>query len=299
MNCLIDDEQEKANKEHDNTRIISTLSELIDKSDQNQQQPPITLRSPPEETETENTYVDEFSNEFSEPIDIVTENDMGDHEYHEEENEISDDTDNLESEFIQHETEPLLQDIANQIMHLIDQSSTTVATDNGESTPFDPFLDEDKEKIDTLAATESESFFETKDVIGENKYIEATGDGSDVKKRITPIDTNTRDSTGEDKRKYAEKFGLVDEETKSFTKKYTEPSLTSPFSASEDSSTTESSDYSTTQAVAELTSRTKIIEPNAQIASSTIENFLHVNAMPSTSTMATSIESSTKDIRRE
>lgn len=259
MNCLIEEEQEI--KEHGDIKIINTLSELISNSEQNQQQPPTTLRSPGE-IETDTKYVDEFSNEFSEPIDIETEiNDENNQEFIEEDNEISDGDDSLETEFIRHETEPLLQDFANQMINFNDQSSTTVALDDEETTP---------------------SSISTVSLIGANEQ-EAT--------KTINAKNDTKESAELVKKKYEEKLNSTKEET------ITEPSSTS--STREDSSSSESIvDSTSAQAILELAFRSKNIEPNAHITSSNIENVIHVGSS-TTIESTTTTESSTQSIRRK
>lgn len=263
MNCLIEEEQEI--KGHGDIKIINTLSELSSNSEQNQQQPPTTLRSP-EEIETDTKYVDEFSNEFSEPIDIETENDdENNQEFIEEDNEISDGDDSLETEFIRHETEPLLQDIANQMVNFIDQSSTTVAFDNEETTPS---------SISTVSLITREYTTE-----------------KEASKTINAKNDDTRESAELVKKKYEEKLNSTKEEIK------TEPSST--FSTREESSTSESIvDSTTPQAIVELAFRSNNIEDIAHITSSSIENVTHVGSS-TTIESTTTIESSTKSIRRE
>lgn len=288
MNCIIDHELEKG---HNDDIKVNTLSELI--YPENHQQPPTTLRSPSEETETENTYVDEFSNEFSDPIDIVTENDVNDHEYHEEENEIPDETDDLESEFIQHETEPLLQDIANQMMHLIEQSSTTYEA----TLPSSSSLNGGDEDEIAAASTVTESVNKKE---GRN---ETQTEATDDEKTTQMIDVHVKETSDDGENRNAENAKPVKDETKIDTEKLvvmgeTESSTPSTISSGP-SSTTDTIVDSTTQAIVELKGRTKIMEPNAELVSSTIVNFIQADSLASTTTTITSIESPTNDSRRE
>lgn len=262
MNCVIEEIEEH---HEDDTKVISSLSELI--YPEMHQQPPTTLR--PIEIETESSYLDE--SELSAPIDISTDHDEL---YHEEENEIPDDTEDIDSEFIQHETEPLLQDLANQMMHLIEESSTaTVASVD----------DVNEEETTTAAEMLSEGHDEDDEKI-------TTTESAEEKLEIAQTEANKK-QTDE----------LIDgrvDETKIVTEKLVgETESSTPFpSSSEPSSITESIVDSTTQAIVELTSRTSIMEPNAEV-SSTIVNFIHEDTLASTT--MTSIESTTKDTRRE
>lgn len=300
MNCIMEEEDDKTKDE--GIKVINTLSELI--YPEMHQSPPTTLR--PMEIETESSYIDESDVEFSGPIDIST-----DHEdlYHEEENEIPDDTEDIESEFIQHETEPLLQDLANQMMHLIEESSTsTEATTslnddvNEEETTTEILSEGHDEDDDEKITTTEESDVEKQQKQEEEKIIQTEANKTTTEEKQQQQADELIDGRVEETSDSSEKnVNVVADETEIVTEKLvgeTESSTPFPSSTmSEVSSITESIVDSTTQAIVELTSRTTIMEPNAEV-SSTIVNFIHEDTLAST-TMTSIQETTTKDTRRE
>lgn len=315
LNCLA---EETTPETDEGIKVINTLSELL----YAQKNPETTTIAAETEmpADHDQTYVDEtpaHDPDFSDPIDIVTEHDD---EYHEEENEIPDETDDfgaMETEFIQHETEPLLQDIANQMMHLIEENATE---GDGEVTAATTVIQDEAETQSNAEAIE----------VTQAEGSEATTELIEVRVGDTEA-TNVESQPAEADKKedLAEPTAGVDEAVSTPTEKpvETESSSTSqpaeplvvlsqnredetrgnedvaaPTTAasliSEATSVTEAITDSTTEAIRELTSRTTVMEPNAEI-SSTIANFIHDAASDVTTASSFTEESAGKDARRE
>jgi hypothetical protein len=117
LNCIIEESKENLDE---GIKVINTLSELIYPQLYHETQQPVAHS---ENAVTEaNVHYEEP--ELSEPIDIETDHD--EYQYNEdfEENEIPDETD--DTEFIAHETEPLLQGVANQIIEDITMTTDSI-----------------------------------------------------------------------------------------------------------------------------------------------------------------------------
>lgn len=312
LNCLA---EETTPETDEGIKVINTLSELL----YAQTNPETTTVAAETEIPADNdqTYIDEtpaHDPDFSDPIDIVTEHED---EYHEEENEIPDDTDDfgaMETEFIQHETEPLLQDIANQMMHLIEENTTE---GDGEVTAATTVIQDEAETESNTEVSQAEG-------------SEATTELIDVRVSDTEAaNVETQPAEAEKKEHLAEPTAGVDEAINTPTEKpvETESSSTSQPAEplvvlsqnreeetrgnedvaaqttaasliSEATSVTEAITDSTTEAIRELTSRTTVMEPNAEI-SSTIANFIHDSASDVTTASSFKEETSGKDARRE
>lgn len=299
LNCITEEPKEDVD---DGIKVINTLSELIypQMHHETKHPEPEVANSVTEADVTENlvevdgdrdAYIDSVDDEdeaepdFSGPIDIVTK--PGDDQYHEalEENEIPDDTDDLEAEFIQHETEPLLQDIANQMMHLIEES-TARQDDDVETTTTVQDQDESEGQSEATANSEqSEAEAETVTEMIDMRVSE-TAEAEDLA----------------DENKNEELIALTTEAVITPTDKPVESSSTAEadLDVKEAPSTTLPTPVaeSTTQVILELTSRTTVMEPNAEI-SSTIANFIHERNDEVTTVSAFSTEATTKDTRRE
>lgn len=299
LNCITEEPKEDVD---DGIKVINTLSELIYPQMHHETKHPEleVANSVTEADVTENlvevdgdrdSYIDSVDDEdeaepdFSGPIDIVTK--PGDDQYHEalEENEIPDDTDDLEAEFIQHETEPLLQDIANQMMHLIEES-TARQDDDVETTTT--VQDQDESEGQSEATANSEQSEAEAEIVTEmiDMRVSETAEAEDLA----------------DENKNEELIALTTEAVITPTDKPVESSSTAEadLDVKEAPSTTLPTPVaeSTTQVILELTSRTTVMEPNAEI-SSTIANFIHERNDEVTTVSDFSTEATTKDMRRE
>lgn len=341
LNCLMEQEPEVENE----NKVINSLSELIYPQYHHENTKP-TIETANSVTEMVNNQVDveddsdneveaydytEENPELSGPIDITTEDDEH-HEEHDEDNEISGEHD---TEFIQHETEPLMQqaETSGQLMQI------------DESTPVD-------EKIIETTATqvqvvEEEEESQTNAIDGENQddieegeveeipQIETTEmmidresentvaaevDDDDDKEQTTlspkleqHANQEQEEDTNENKNEnFAEESTIavaVDDEEITPAEKPVEtesssttqvPSVNEVISnvqddkngekeeirinanepqttfspITESSSITDAPIDTTTQAIIDLTTRTSVMEPNAEI-SPTIVNFIH------------------------
>lgn len=303
LNCLTEQTTTEAD---DGIKVINTLSELIyPLSGQEAKKPTLEItNSVTEKSIVENvvedeqhpsdSYIDTIDDnrvpDFSDPIDIVTEHET---EYHEEENEIPDDGDD-ETEFIQHETEPLHQDITNQVVHLIDESiaeENLQAASDGQTeaageTSHQTEAEQNTEMIDVRVS-------ETEEVENmENSQVEETKN-QHLEEMTTVADETINTPT--EKLVESESSTQVDDNLELVQG---EESSTTVSPISESSSVTESVMDATTQTILELTTRTAIMEPNAEI-SSTIANFIHERTEEVTTASSFSTESTTKDTRRE
>lgn len=320
----------------DGIKVINTLSELIYPQLHHENKQPEQLEVANSVTEAEiaenlvdedddhdnDSYIDSTGGnhdeepDFSDPIDIVTEHD--DDQYHEapEENEIPDETDDLETEFIQHETEPLLQDIANQMMHLIEESTateqeviaTTTVHDQAESEGHANDAVTQANKIVQTEAAETEQATELIDVrapetseASETENLDGSlmheNKNEDLLELTTAVDEAV--STPTDKPAETESSSTTQSDgaqEMSETKIEDIPSTSA--SLAEPTAVTEVIMDATTEAIEELTSRTTVMEPNAEV-SSTIANFIHDRHDEVTTVAALSSEVTTKDTRRK
>lgn len=314
LNCIAEEPKEDAD---DGIKVINTLSELIypQMHHETKRPEPEVANSVTEADVTENlveaegdreAYIDSVDNDnedeaepdFSGPIDIVTE--PGDDQYHEalEENEIPDDTDDLEAEFIQHETEPLLQDIANQMMHLIEESTARQDEDVETTTVQDQDASEGQSNATTGGEVNSETTQTEAETATEviDMRVSETAETEDLEK--PSVDENKNEelialtTVGEAVITPTEKPVEIESSSTANLDVNEAPSTTLP------TPVTEPVVDSTTQAILELTSRTTVMEPNAEI-SSTIANFIHERNEEATTVSAFSSEANTKDTRRE
>ena len=305
LNCLT---EESTTETDDGIQVINTLSELIyPPSNQEVKQPPPEISNSVTENVEDHqepglSYIDsidspEHDPDFSDPIDIVTEHED---EYHDqEENEIPDDLEDIEQDFIQHETEPLLQDIANQVMHLIEENTTSkeaeaveTATDRDDVSEGQAAADEETqteaeqvtEMIDVrVSETEAENMESSPVEENKNEHLEMpTTEVDEV------INTPTEKSVEIESSSTAAVEVPLEVKNQALEKKDEVQSTT----------VTESAVDSTTQTILELTSRTSIMEPNAEL-SSTIANFIHETNNEVTTASRFSSESTTKDTRRK
>lgn len=328
LNCLA---EETTPETDEGIKVINTLSELL----YAQKNPETTTIAAETEIpdDQDQTYVDEtpaHDPDFSDPIDIVTEHEE---EYHEEENEIPDETDDfgaMETEFIQHETEPLLQDIANQMMHLIEENTTEGESEVTAATTVVQDIESQTNAEDSeVSQTEgSEATTELIDVrVSETEAANLEVQPAEATKvkiqHEEAANLEIQPAEAEKQEHLAEPTAEVDEAINTPTEKPVETESSStpqplvvlsqnredetrgnedvatPTSLiSEASSVTEAITDSTTEAIRELTSRTTVMEPNAEI-SSTIANFIHDSSDVTTASSFTSEESAGKDARRE
>lgn len=292
LNCIAEDSKETDS----GIKVINTLSELIySQLNQDAKKPEEEITEQAHEAEeTDNSdqgstdsYVDSDNENpaqnpsFSEPIDIVTEHE--DEEYHDspEINEIPDETDELETEFIQHDTQPLHQDDENQLMHLIEESTTM---DNIETTSTRELTNssiEDGLELQTEASISKNTSEANDSRVNETLEAERIEESSlDVNKNEHLQDMITAINTPTEKQ--------PDDEIT------TEMKVVAPVSTSA-TVTSESALASTTEIILELTSRTTILDgPHAEL-SSTIANFIHDGE---TTTAATLLSTTIKDTRR-
>jgi hypothetical protein len=321
------EEEKKEETIEESMKVINTLSELIfPPASQETERPEIEIaasvtEAQPEETENaieddedveEKTPAGPAENEadvdgnpdqdpdFSDPIDIVTEN--GEDFYSEppEENEIPDDHDDLETEFIQHETEPLLQDIANQIMHLIEESTTVKeeeATTVRDREELEAEAEANQANHETQTeATEAEQATELIDVrvseTSEAENIESEqveGSKNEHMEELTTVIADELNAAPTEK--------PVETESPPTEAAIPELLVADATTVMPVTVTAPAVDV-TTQAIAELTSRTTVMEPNAEI-STTIANFLHFSDDEATTVASLSSEATTKDTRRK
>lgn len=233
-----------------------------------------------------------------------------------EENEIPDESDDLETEFITHETEPLLQDIANQMMHYIDESTTAMEDEDIETTTVQAQQEVEGQSISTGNETNEASNKETQTET-EALEVEQTTEMIDVRvsetseaemienltmeenqnEELQELTTDASDATVDtptEKPVEVESVTETEVQPEAVQKIDDVPSSTD---ASEVPTVTELAIDATTQAIVELTSRTSVMEPHAEI-SSTIANFIH-NIDEVTTVSSFSNEATTKDTRRK
>jgi hypothetical protein len=314
MRCMMEPVQEV----DDGIKVINTLSELI-YPPMHQETKPVEMEAANSVTEPEITenlvdeteesnendaYIDSIDEEeepdFSEPIDIVTEHE--DEQYHEEENEIPDDTDDLETDFIQHETEPLLQDIANQMMHYIDESSTAKDDEEIETTTK---VQDREETGDDEITTQTEAVEQTTEVIdvrvsetSDTENIESSANEGNEKEDLQELTTTVDDDATPTEKPVEIESSSASQSEVTSESNAEKIEISSTILPSESSSVTEVAVDATTEAIKELTSRTTVMEPNAEITS-TIANFIHERNDDVTTASVFSSEVTTKDTRRK
>lgn len=312
LNCIAEEPKEEVDE---GIKVINTLSELIyPQMHHETKQPELEVANSVTEADVTENMVEDHDNdgyidsidrdddaepELSGPIDLVTEH--GDDDYHEalEENEIPDDTEDLETEFIQHETEPLLQDIANQMMHLIEENTAKQDEDDVEMTTV-PDQDEiegqtDDEVSQAISETtqaEAETATELIDTrVSETAEAEDAPIYENKNEELIELTTAHNDVVNTPSEKPVENESSSPAEAEDESKDVT--TTLRPAEA-----VTESVVDSTTQAILELTSRTTVMEPNAEI-SSTIANFIHERIDDVTTVATIASETTTKDTRRK
>lgn len=321
----------KETTESDGIKVINTLSELIYPQQEHETNPKLEATSSVTETAiTENfvddedrteitsdndSYIDsidespEHDPDFSDPIDIVTEHDDDD-QYHEaaEENEIPDETDDLETEFIQHETEPLLQDITNQMMHYIEESSTakqedveattTRASDETEGQATGG--EKSQELNDGATQTEATQVTEVIDInVSETSHAENMEMSSNKNGQLQELTTGAVEAIITPTEKPVEIESSSTMQGFDAIKVHSEEASSAASLVLESTTVTEEIVDATTEAILDLTSRTAVMEPNAEL-SSTIANFIHDRSGDEVTTVSTiSSEATTKDTRRK
>lgn len=338
LNCITEETKEN---DDDGIKVINTLSELIYPKQDHETRPTLMaansvteaaitenfIDDEVQEKDTSNSdeYIDESPEhdpDFSDPID-VTEHD--DDHYHEEpeENEIPDETDDLETEFIQHETEPLLQDIANQMMHYIEESSTAKEREEIETTTVqakdetegqstgEEMSQEIKDGTTQTEGTEAETATEVIDVSvsetseAENMDVSADKNGhleelttGDVEANVLPTEKAVEIESSSTASVISEALKVVSEKVSSAAT-LVQAALSAASTDQETTTVSEDIVDATTEAILDLTSRTTVMEPNAEI-SSTIANFIHDRSGDEATTVSTiSSEATTKDTRRK
>lgn len=318
-------------------KVINTLSELIyPQMLQETKKPDLDSANSVTEAEiTENLVVDEDGDqgssdndvyidsidenhdeepELSGPIDIVTEHEEDQYNEAPEENEIPDETDDLETEFISHETEPLLQDIANQMMHYIDESATIAINDDIETTTV-PNKQEGEEaegqsiatndKAEEITQTEASKVEQATKMIDlrvsetseaekiENLIMEEENQNQELQELTTDI-SDVIDTPTE---KPVEVEAATEAEVQPAVNQSVDEAKIDNISSSTVASE-QVTEQATTQAIIELTSRTTVMEPHAEI-SSTIANFIRTANDEVTTVSTFSYEATTKDTRRK
>lgn len=288
LNCII---EEATGNFDDGIKVINTLSELIYPQLYHETQQPV-LQSENENAATE-ASVHYGEPELSEPIDIETDHD--EYQYSEfEENEIPDETD--DTEFIAHETEPLLQGVANQIIEditmptdeNIDENSIVTETEKVQGQPetTDNEINSDLTQTEALNIYDDENIEKvestTSEIIEAENIENSTADGKQNEDLLVATDVKTSDDLQTEKNEITE----------------SKIELTSPPVAEEVSSATESTKEETTQIIQELTSRTTVLEPVDSPVSTTIANFMHNISDEITTTSSAIHETTTIDTRR-
>lgn len=336
LNCLLEVEKQ----EEESINVINNLSELIYPQTQHEIRKPELeiVNSMTEKSIAENLVDDEdheaqssIDNEsiidhhddednediISGPIDLVTDHEIDQYE----DNEIHDETDDMETEFIQHETEPLLQDIASQMMQIIEETTfadeeilQTTTKDivefegqlnskNDENNDDDNQDETEAPEIEPVPTTTTVNIqaTETSQQSIESSTTEENRN-QDLKEQTTEIIAETSEATtGKPFENESSTTEALDEiiTTEIYSDKIKTDDITQ-ISISEFSSVTEQMMDTTTQTILELTKRTTIMEPNAEI-SSTIANFIHNknDELTTISTISSSSEDTTKDTRRK
>jgi hypothetical protein len=344
LNCLIEEPKEEVDE---GIKVINTLSELIyPQMHHETKQPELESANSVTEAEitdnlvdgnedqgsSENAYIDSIDEnhdeeepELSGPIDIVAEHDEDQYNEAPEENEIPDESDDSETEFITHETEPLLQDIANQMMHYIDESTTSDDNDIETTTvqnqqevegQSNSSPDEVNEAVNEITQTETEASEVEQDTEMIDVRVSETSEAERIEnltmeenqneelqefttKASDVIDTPTEKPV---EIEIATKTEVLPEIVQKIDElKVDDPTASTtatPLNSSEISPVTELIMDATTQAIMELTSRTTVMEPHAEI-SSTMANFIHNITDEVTTVSSFSNEATTKDTRRK
>jgi len=382
LNCTLENEEQM---ETENTKFINSLSELIYPQGHGNHVEEIT-NSVTEEVSnnlvdtTQNVQDDtsddtfDYAQEFSEPIDINTENNQNEDEDHYEDNEIPDE--DLEVEIIPHETEQLLQqsEHSNQLIHpdddgnteriqideeiateayveeienqsnandgdkqeeeitnddynnnshqeidsentekAISEESTTVVqkvVENLRDTTQSVVIDRENETLEHKTVAEEEHITEEQQTVNDfvdedekakeehNKESNNTNENSEVVESTTIIEEiNVAPS---EKPVENESFTESQQHEENVRIDVNDP-LHSTYSTltSESSPVTDIPLDATTQSIIDLTTRTAIIEPHAEI-SSTILNFINTEQIPDMTTTLSSLITGEiiKDTRR-
>lgn len=321
LNCLTEEPQKE---EEDNSQVITSLSELI--YPQMHHQPSTTEKSISENLiETTDEYDVNNKEGLSGPIDIVTEHHESEEqeEEHYEDNEIEDLD---EDEFIPHETEQLLTDESHQAMieesndtteALIEEITHEEPTTNAiieEIKVEENQIDEDEashteEAILSEVVTNSEE--EKEVIVGSaqitteeipvanlNANTEMIDNGSETSEQ-SGLAVTTETTREEEKEEeitedlsavtLTEKPVEIESQTQQFEKISeiisTEEALNIPSSTLTAPTELPLHD-ATTQAILELTTRTAVMEPHAEI-STTIANFIHEEIDVTTTTTTT------------
>jgi Low-density lipoprotein receptor domain class A len=326
LNCVTEEKKEQA---EEGIKVINTLSELIyPQSVHETKTPEIEIASsvteaeaavetenligdeeektPEAPTDNEATYVDENpvqDPDFSDPIDIVTEQEEDIYSEAPEENEIPDEHDDLETEFIQHETEPLLQDIANQIMHLIEESTTVKEEEAVETTTADAShaMEETQTEADQATEMIDERVSESSEVENMENSQDGASKNGHLEEPTTVTDEFITVTENADHTEASSTDGNVSQLTRDPDAIYfpddDSPAAT-PAPLNIPTTVTEVMMDATTQVIQELTSRTTVMEPNAEI-STTIANFIHTTKDDVTTISPIPSEYTTKDSRRK
>lgn len=313
-------------------KVINTLSELIYHPQMLQETKKPALESANSVTEAEITEnlvvedgdqgssdndayiesIDDEEPELSGPIDIVTEHEEDQYNEAPEENEIPDETDDLETEFISHETEPLLQDIANQMMHYIDESATTTVTNDDIETTTIPYKQEEEaegqsvatiDEVNEVTQTEASEVEQATEMI--DMRVSETSEAEKIEnlpmeeenknQELLELTTDVSDAIDTPTEKPVEIEVATEAEVQPAVNQSVDD-ISSSTAASE--RVTEQAIDATTQAIIKLTSRTTVMEPHAEI-SSTIANFIHTANDEVTTVSTLSYEATTKDTRRK
>lgn len=307
------------------------------------------------------------TNEVSEATENVTEINVVKDEHESEspeENEIPDDINDFGAELIvPHESEPLLQDIANQMMQLmeastvnddkelletttmqneedvaeVERTSTEVSDDMVEQVPEETEEPQEHVEVKTTTETEEAKVEQTEDVIEEHTeeveeehtevpiemmttlaYLdqkveivtpstETETPLTDVKNRFEyPGDTDNFQTTERTTEIESEATTQIFEGERTTQLHQTEISVTrEPIAETKKPEVfvrtttlppvTEPTVDATTQAIIELTSRTTVIEPHAEISHTTMRNLINIsdkNDFPTVSTISKTNHSS-------
>lgn len=310
--------EEEEQKQEEDTKVISSLSELIYPQMHQQKQPETTEKLISEnliETTDEYDY-DNHKEGLSEPIDIVTEAEENHHEEeHYEDNEIND----FDGEaFIPHETEQLLE-TENQESHQEineDENITTQSEALAETTAHieeiftteepttdahveeikDNWIDESSSTqkshhrivLQSVHATTAKEEQETSSNVNESEMIENITSEAPEENGLTATTEIIREEEKEEmttihEEKLTETPTEKPVEIESSTQQEIANEPTTILAAT--SFSTETPIDVTTQAILDLTERTASMEPHAEIAT-TIANFIHeeidVTTLPST-----------------
>jgi hypothetical protein len=275
LNCIIEESMENFDE---GIKVINTLSELIYPQLYHETQQPVS--------QDENAAT-EGEPELSEPIDIETDHD--EYQYAEfEENEIPDETD--DTEFIAHETEPLLQGVANQIIE-----DFTMTTDNPEENSIVTEIENVQGQTETTDNEISSDLTQTEASNGSVDAVEVTT--SEITEAENIENSTLGDKQSEDLLVTTDALTPDDVQTEKNEIAESKIESTSPPVEKEVSPVTESNKEATTQIIQELTSRTTVLEPVDSPVSTTIANFMH-SINDEITTTSSVYETTTIDTRR-